>query len=295
MSDILLSIIVCTWNRADEVGDCLGELARQAAEFADVEIVVVDNNSKDDTRGAVGRAASECGYPFRYFCETQAGSSYARNRGRRESRGRVIAYIDDDEVARPGWVSGIRNHFLAGKSDCLAGKISVEMIGTPPEGLTRDLLWILGELDLGAEERLIQFPVAPQTGNCAMRAEVFDAAGGFNTSFMLYGDDTELFRRIFALGYTVMYVPTVEIVQRVPAARLSTQALKQKAYNWGRGAAIFWMLESPTLLQRWAKVGEYALRAAYVGGRWCVGPTLGRYFTFWHDCGRLRQLVAGVR
>ena len=54
------------------------------------------------------------------------------------------------------------------------------------------------------------------------------------------------------------------------------------------------MLSSPTGLQRWAKAGEYALRAAYVGARWCMGPRFGRYFTFWHNCGYVRQLVVGV-
>jgi len=75
----------------------------------------------------------------------------------------------------------------------------------------------------------------------------------------------------------------------------SEQTLKRKAYGWGRGAAMYWMLSSPGAARRWAKAAEYVMRAAYVGLRWCTGPRFGRYFTFWHNCGYARQLIAGVR
>lgn len=296
MSDTFLSVIVCTRNRAGELASCLTELAKQAKAFTDVEVVVVDNASTDNTREVVGELSDECDFPFRYVYEAEPGSARARNQGRRKALGRVIAYIDDDEVARSGWIKGIREHFLAGKSDCLAGKIGVEVEGDLPKGLTPDLLWILGELDLGAEARLIRPPEYPQTGNCAMRAEVFDAVGGFNTNLMLYGDDTELFDRIYGQNFTVMYDPSVVIDQYVPAERLSKEALKRKAYGWGRGAAMFWILtSSPSTARRWVKASEYMCRTAYVACRQFTSPHFGRYFTLWHNCGKVRQLIAGIR
>ena len=293
--DIFLSVIVCTRNRADELVNCLPALAEQCAAFPDVEVLVVDNGSADNTREVVERFAAGPGSPVRYTYEPEAGLCRARNQGRRAARGRVIAYVDDDAVIGPGWVGRVRGHFLAGKSDCLGGRIEVEVEGEMPDWLPQDLLWVLGKTMLGDEARPISFPLHPQGGNFAVRTEVFDAVGGFDPKIALYGDETEFFRRVSRHDFAMAYDPEALVTQRVPAHRLSRKELASKAYRWGRGAALVWLLASPGEARRWAKAAEYALRAAYVGARWCTRPGFGRYYTFWHNCGYVRQLIVGSR
>ena len=294
-SSVLLSVIVCTRNRADELAGCLPELSRQARELPDVEVVVVDNGSTDNTRQVVEEMAAEHRIALRHVYEGKPGLCRARNRGRAEARGSVLAYIDDDEVVGPGWVRGVRDHFRTGKSDCLAGKIAVKVHGELPLGFTQDLLWIFGETHFGEEARALKFPQHPQGGNFAITTEVFDRVGGFDTNIKLYGDETDFFFRASKFKFSTWYDPALVVTQHIPAHRLTQEVLKTKAYIWGRGSSMVWLLSSPGALRRLGRAAEHMARAAYVGGRWCLSPQFGRYFTFWHECGKLRQLISGIR
>ena len=91
------SVIVCTYNRAGNLQRCLGALARQqGVEQVAWEVLVVDNNSPDNTRAEVERLARELPITVRYAHEKQQGLNYARNTGIRESSGTCFSYVDDD-------------------------------------------------------------------------------------------------------------------------------------------------------------------------------------------------------
>lgn len=100
----IISVIVCTHNRVDLLVDVLRTLCEQTLAAFHYEVVVVDNNSVDNTR----RATEEfcCRYPnVRYCLETQQGLSHARNLGWREAQGMYVAYIDDDCKVPEQWLS----------------------------------------------------------------------------------------------------------------------------------------------------------------------------------------------
>ena len=79
MQNIFLSVVVCTRNRADELMNCLPELAKQAEEFSDVEVVVVDNASTDNTREVVSKLSAGPDSPLQYSYEARSGRWRARN------------------------------------------------------------------------------------------------------------------------------------------------------------------------------------------------------------------------
>ena len=295
MQSVFLSVVVCTRNRADELVNCLPGLAEQAKEFSDVEVVVVDNGSTDNTREVVSKLSAGHDSPLQYSYEAQPGLCRARNHGRMVARGEALAYVDDDVRIGPGWIKRVRDHFLAKKSDCLAGRVKVDVEGELPAWFPQDLLWVLGETTLGDEEGPISFPLHPQGNNFAITKEVFDTAGGFDPRITLYGDETEFFRRVSRYDFTTLYDPNILVTQHIPAHRLTQKALQHKAYIWGRGSAMVWMLSSPSILKRSAKVAEYALRTVYVKCRWYMGPSFGRYYTFWKSWGYVRQLMRGLR
>ncbi len=98
-----LSIVVCTYNRAESLLDTIDSLVRQRlAPGSSFEVVVIDNNSKDGTRAAV-ESFKKSPWPVRYFFEAQQGLGYARNRGLREAQGDFILFIDDDAMAEETW------------------------------------------------------------------------------------------------------------------------------------------------------------------------------------------------
>src|SRR5690348_12990589 len=98
---MLLSVIICTRNRASEIAECLPGLAEQAKQFSDVEVLVVDNGSTDNTKETVQQLSDRFQFPFRYVFEPIAGLCQARNRGAAEAQAEVLAYIDDDERIGP--------------------------------------------------------------------------------------------------------------------------------------------------------------------------------------------------
>lgn len=293
--DILLSIIICTRNRAIELINCLPALAEQSAVYPDVEVVVVDNGSSDKTREVVAGSITKLGYNFIYVYEPKIGLCNARNRGRQEARGKIIAFIDDDVVLRRDWVLKVRDHFLHGRSDCLAGKVGVIVHGGIPGWFPEKYLYILGETHLGEVAREINYPEHPQGNNFAVKVEVFDKVGGFNPIIPLYGDESEFFRRVAAHKFRAVYCPDIVVDQCIPAHRITRSAIRKKARLLGQGSALLWQLTSPGKWQVGIVILEYLLRIFYVGIKRWVSPGFVGYFTFWRSCGYLFQLLRSVK
>src|SRR5438445_13898566 len=98
MPDPDISIVVCTQNRAEALRGALASLSELAKTNFTYEIVVIDNGSTDHTPQVVAAAAVEAKHPLRGVSEPEKGIVPARNRGIRESRGRWIAFFDDDQL-----------------------------------------------------------------------------------------------------------------------------------------------------------------------------------------------------
>lgn len=294
MNEVLLSVIICTRNRADELAGCLPAAARQAKSFADAEIIVVDNGSTDNTKQLVEEISAQTEFPVRYVFEPIAGLCQARNRGRREARGKIISYIDDDVVLKDDWIKQIREHFLAAKSDCLAGKVTTELEGELPFSPDDAMAWFFCATTLGDEPKFIRFPDHPIGCNMSFKTEVFDTVGGFDTNLKLYGDETDFFRRVAETDFSVYYNPSVEVSQFIPSERLTVKELRHKSYIWGTGSATLWLISSPGLIGRAVKFFEYFLRTLYVGATSLSGGSFGKFYTFWYNWGYAVKLLKGL-
>src|SRR5690349_3554566 len=93
-----VTVVVCTFNRASLLIGCLSRLAEQAGPQTASEVLVVDNNSSDNTTESVKPFCERYAW-FRLAVENKQGLAQARNRGWQEARGEYVAFIDDD--ARP--------------------------------------------------------------------------------------------------------------------------------------------------------------------------------------------------
>jgi glycosyltransferase involved in cell wall biosynthesis len=122
-----VSVIVCTYNRARNLHGCLERLARQqGVEDVQWEVVVVDNNSTDNTRDEVDQLARELPITIRYAFEEKQGLNHARNRGALESRGRYFCYIDDDILVSDGWLASLREALEKSDADAVGGRIHLD-------------------------------------------------------------------------------------------------------------------------------------------------------------------------
>jgi glycosyltransferase involved in cell wall biosynthesis len=94
-SEISISVVICTYNRAELLANSLQTICEQTINKSDYEVLVVDNNSQDSTPNLTKTFCRN--YPnIRYFLEKRQGLSHARNRGWQEAKGLYVAYVDDD-------------------------------------------------------------------------------------------------------------------------------------------------------------------------------------------------------
>ncbi|MEK6643501.1 MAG: glycosyltransferase family 2 protein [Planctomycetota bacterium] len=119
----LVSVIIPTCNRREKLASCLESLSKQT--YPQYEIVVVDDCSTDDTSAWLESfAAGHSGLSLRWFRnETNSGANHSRNRGVRESRGAILAFIDSDCVARPDWIENLQKSFAEPNVAAVVGRI----------------------------------------------------------------------------------------------------------------------------------------------------------------------------
>lgn len=240
---IRLSLVIATYNRAEQLMTTLCSVAEQKYLTAEWECVVVDNNSSDDTRHRVERFAEE--HPtlqLRYVFEREQGLSYARNAGIAASRGEVVAFIDDDERIVEEFV-GAYIDFFAEHPDAVAagGKIVAEYPTGRPKWMSRYAEQpIANPMDFGREVRRFPSGRIPGGGNMALRRRVLDEVGVFNTTLgrtgkrLIGGEESELFERIADNGYEWYYVPRAVMYHIIPAEKLTAEYFDRLALNTGR-------------------------------------------------------------
>jgi glucosyl-dolichyl phosphate glucuronosyltransferase len=222
-----VSIVVPTHNRHTLLGRTLETLIRQRSDSVRYEIIVVDNNSTDETRVLVETFAR--GWPHvRYFFEARPGVSHARNTGIAAARAPLIAFIDDDVEADPTWVATIKRSFDDHPDiDCLGGKIHARWAAPPPRWLTRKH-W--GAVALQADKSNTPYIDADHaspclmTANFASRRAALDDVGGFSPDYMR-DEDRELQLRLWAAGKRGLYVGAMAVTTEVPRERMT------KAYH----------------------------------------------------------------
>jgi glycosyltransferase involved in cell wall biosynthesis len=118
----MISVVVCTYNRAESLRRTLHSLHDMATPAPlEWEVVVVDNNSRDGTRDVVTAFARNARMPVRYLFESRQGLSRARNTGVRAARGDVIAFTDDDCLVDPQWLARIDAEFRTDASLAVVG------------------------------------------------------------------------------------------------------------------------------------------------------------------------------
>ena len=120
-----ISVIICTYNRAQNLPQCIDILCRQDLDDDfKWEIIIIDNNSNDDTKETVKNIIAQYDLPIKYVFEKEQGLNFARNRGIKESKGQYFAYIDDDILVTPKWLKSLYRALKNNDADSVGGKNS---------------------------------------------------------------------------------------------------------------------------------------------------------------------------
>jgi glycosyltransferase involved in cell wall biosynthesis len=301
-----LSVVICTRNRAGALARCLRALAELDRPIG-FEVIVVDNASHDETADTVASLGRERAW-LRYVNEPTIGLSCARNRGAEVASSPLLAYLDDDATAEPGWDRALRLAFAQTDAAIVGGPIVPRFESAPPPTISPVQLGAWSCQDLGAARRRItDFPYL-FGANLAVRRDHLERLGGFDERFgrkgnsLLSGEDTDLCERTLAAGGTLVYEPRAIVHHWIPAERVSSAYLRRRAIATGRTRALQMAerLRGPELaaalagkaaklpahLALWALSAALGRPLTAVERKWSVFATLGTLAHFLHGSGK---------
>jgi len=289
-----VSVVIPTYNRSALLRDAVDSVLVQDTQTA-YEIIVVDNNSKDDT-AAVVRSLTES-HPgiVRYIFEPQQGNAHARNRGVESASGPIVAFIDDDVTVERDWLELLKN-VLDERSDLsfVGGRVLPHWNVSPPSWLTQEHWSPLALLDYGPDELIVggTSPRGLLTANIAFRRTLFDEVGKFSPHLQRVKDaigsmeDTEFLIRVCRTGRQGLYLPGMIAKAPVELDRLT------KAYHrrWHTGHGHFYaVMQDPEWeLSKFHVAGVpahlYKQTAAH-GFNWLKSRIMGNVdAAFTHEC-----------
>jgi glycosyltransferase involved in cell wall biosynthesis len=230
----VISIVLCTRNRAALLRQALASLRGIDYPPERFELVLVDNDSSDDT-GIVGRQFSEdAPFSVRMVRESRIGLSAARNCAILEARGEFLFFTDDDQLVDR---SVLREHERVARkysSRVQQGAIELSFPGGRPEWLHGELATILGKTQ--------DVPEGPQDidlygGNMFIRRDLFDDIAGFREDLGKgaagYSEDIELTRRLKTSGERIVYAPGARIYHVIEADRASARFFVRNSFDKG--------------------------------------------------------------
>jgi glucosyl-dolichyl phosphate glucuronosyltransferase len=238
-----ITVILCTYNRCESLVKALNSVAASRLPAGvEWEVLVVDNNSSDGTRGVVQGFCQRLPARFRYLFESRQGKSYALNAGIREARGDILAFMDDDVVVDPDWVGNLTACLHGAEWAGAGGRILPENAFSPPRWLSLQgpygMGGVLALFDRGSQPGELDW--APFGTNMAFRRAMFEKYGGFRTDLgpqpggVALSEDTEFGRRLQALGERLRYEPCAIVYHVLPASRLRTEYFLKWWFDFGR-------------------------------------------------------------
>jgi glucosyl-dolichyl phosphate glucuronosyltransferase len=242
---MLLSIIICTYNRADLLRKTVLSILEQQFQYGDLEVLIIDNASTDHTKDVVAELRKNHSHII-YHLEPKLGVAIARNTGARLSRGRYIAYFDDDLILEKDCL----NELIAPCFDVspapavVTGRCLLDWEGGRAEWFPEKYESLLSRYDFGETPRFMKESEYLVTMNVAFDRDVFIALGGIREDLsrkgrmFICGGDNDIFHRFYSNGYKIYHNPKAIIYHWVPRSRQTIEWLDKRTFGQGSTNAI---------------------------------------------------------
>ena len=222
-----VSVVVATRDRKARLRTLLESLRAQTAGADSFEVVIVDDGSTDGTPALLAAESRRGGLDMRIVRrESGSGPARARNEGVHAARAPLVAFIDDDCVATPGWLEALLEAAAADPGAILQGR-------TMPEG---DAGWHVGPF---GRTLMVEHGGPPyESCNIAYPRELFERLGGFDADeFPMVGEDMDLAYRALTGGAHVVFRPEAlahhAVLQVGPVGKL------RHAARWGGAMKVY--------------------------------------------------------
>jgi glucosyl-dolichyl phosphate glucuronosyltransferase len=246
-----VSIVVCTHNLKDYpfLKEALKSLLGQT--YSEKEITLVVDGNPELYKRILSDYQSEKRLRV-ILLNTTMGISEARNAGIRESKGDILAFIDDDAVAEKDWIEKLVAVYVKYDAIAVGGKILPDWIGGPvPDFFPEELYWLVGVTNRGFAQDTITEVRNAYGSNMSFKKIVFDEAGLFSHGFGFTGnacvqaEEPELslrMRKKFSRG--VIYNPEAIVHHKIPSSKVKLGTLYRRSFYQGYSKALIKKIDS---------------------------------------------------
>lgn len=267
--EAMFSLVVCTRNRREQLLRLLESVREHCKDRTQAwDVLVVDNASSDGTRDAVMEVSNGYPLPITLVEEARTGIAFARNRGLTDSRGAIIAFVDDDVTLEPGYFSAMEAAFASDDVAVVGGRILTVFPSSAPADYVRvvraERCGSTGEYDLGlqftdlSDQPSVRYP---HGGNSAFRRSVLSRVASFKTELgwgleAVPGEETEFYMRALANGFRIVYAPRAAVLHHLQPEKANWEALRR--WHIGYGHASVRMRARLGLLRRLLRAAGHA-------------------------------------
>ena len=269
-----ISAIVCTFNRADVLGDCLAALEVQSLDAEAFEVIIVDNASTDDTAGLADAYVSR-NPNFKVVREEKQGLAAARNRGMREATSAIAAFTDDDAIPSVGWLEQILQQFegLDEKTAAVGGEIDPVWEIERPKWLVDRLLHPLSvSLHWSDSARYLQDDEWLCEANSAYRIAPVVERGGFpehlgRIGANLLSGENAVNSLLLRDGFKFFFDPSIRVRHQIPASRMTRSWFRRRLF-WQGVTTYFvhkFMRENACEVKNWVELELPLNEEAWLG------------------------------
>jgi len=249
MSQIEMTVVIPTYNRAQGLKTCLESIGSQDYPGDKFEVVVVDDSPAKESAALVEAMRPKSGFALIYLTQDHRGPAAARNAGIRQSRGELIGFIDDDCVMERGWIRSMVDAHRRNQAVAAVGGLTCTVKETPPLLVSQFLANGAIEVGIEGKRQIIFFP----TCNVSFKREVF-AASGFDETFPYPGgEDLDFFWRLFKQGYVFLQEKNARVIHY---RREGMAHFMKQAYIYGRGNLLVQHLHGDHPLLKELKTGR---------------------------------------
>ncbi len=234
-----ISVIIPTFNRSQFISITIESILNQSFDSSDYEIIIVNNNSTDNTQQVLEVLLNKYPSRIKLFFEVKQGVHFARNFAAKNATGEILYFTDDDMIADYKMLENIWLTFNEDKDiGVVTGKILPKWLQVPPNWITQYCNnYLLSLNDLGDGLIISHDDIGAFSCHQAILKTVFFKTGGFNpenTNGIWIGDgETGLNIKIKSLGYKFAYNGNAIIEHMIPASRMNQSYLNKRFANDG--------------------------------------------------------------